>query len=75
MSRKRVKKWERNGRKNKHHLTPRSRGGNSNPSNICFLDIERHNALHFLFGNRTLDEIIILLQKLRSFQNLKVYHR
>lgn len=51
---------------NRHHLTPRSRGGQSIESNLLWIDIERHNAWHAIFGNKTLDEVIELLIRLRD---------
>lgn len=65
------KQWERSGKKNKHHLTPRSRGGSSDPDNLLEMDISRHIAWHFLFGNKTLDEIIALLQRMQQCQKRK----
>jgi hypothetical protein len=56
---------------NKHHLTPRSKGGQSVGSNLLRMDISRHNAWHLLFGNLTLTEIIALLTKLRMIKELK----
>ena len=57
--------------KNLHHLTPRSRGGKSVPSNLLLIDIERHYFWHKLFGNRTLDEVISLLERLRRINGLR----
>lgn len=54
----------RSGKFNLHHLCPKSRGGSSIESNLLRMDISRHNALHLLFGNLTLLEIIKLLQRL-----------
>ena len=58
---------KKNGRKqhkgyNYHHLKPRSRGGQSIDSNMCFLKIGRHAALHRLFGNSTPSQIIKMLK-------------
>jgi len=50
---------------NRHHLTPRSRGGSSLESNLLWIDIERHRAWHAVFGNMTLDEVISLLKRVR----------
>lgn len=62
------KTWKRAGKTNRHHLRPRSRGGDSLESNLLVMDIERHNAWHFLFSNLTLDETIELLERLRSMK-------
>jgi len=62
---------KRSGKKNKHHLIPRSRRGNSNPENLLVLDTSHHIAWHFLFGNLTLKEIIALLQRMQRCQRRK----
>lgn len=62
------KQWERKRKTNHHHLTPKSRGGNDFKSNLLNIDMERHNAWHFLFGNKTLQEIIELLERLRKMK-------
>ena len=48
----------------KHHLRARSRGG-SKRDGILMLSWEKHCAWHKLFGNRTLDEIIAILQRIK----------
>ena len=65
------KEWERAGKFNRHHLTPRSRGGNNSHKNLLNMDISRHNAWHFLFGNKTLEEIIALLERMQKCQRRK----
>lgn len=47
------------GEKNKHHVIPKCRGGNHGP--IIMIDIMRHQAYHFLFGNKTFTEAAQLL--------------
>lgn len=59
---------ERAGWKNKHHLKPRSRGGQSLDSNLITMDAYRHDAWHLLFSNLTLEEVIELLQRLASIK-------
>jgi hypothetical protein len=55
--------------RSKHHLTPKSRGGEKrNPSNIILLRVERHEAMHYLFGNKTLEEIIQLLLRVHRMK-------
>ena len=49
--------------KNKHHLTPRSRGGDESEENLFLLKLDRHFYWHKLFGNKTLEEVISLLQR------------
>lgn len=47
---------------NYHHLRPRSQGGNSLDSNMLFIKIKKHNALHRLFGNFTPHQIDTMLK-------------
>lgn len=49
---------------NYHHLTPRCRGGRKEKSNLLRLNRRRHEFWHFIFGNRTLPEVICLLYQL-----------
>ncbi|MBU0476320.1 MAG: hypothetical protein KKF62_19395 [Bacteroidetes bacterium] len=50
---------------NKHHITPRSKGGSSKPHNIVKgCDPEQHQHYHTLFGSRTPQEICIVLDEL-----------
>lgn len=60
--------WIKKMKTNRHHLTPKSRGGNDFPANLLRIDMERHNAWHFLFGNKTLQEIIELLERLKQMK-------
>ena len=39
--------------RNRHHLVPRSRGGNDTINNLLLIDIEKHELWHALWGNRT----------------------
>lgn len=55
---------KKSGRKNRHHIKAKSLGGSMDVWNLLILDEERHRALHFLFGNMNLLEIIELLQRL-----------
>jgi hypothetical protein len=50
--------------RNRHHNLAKSRGGDNSRQNIILLDIERHALLHKIFGNRTLREIIEVLERL-----------
>jgi len=49
--------------RNKHHLTPRSRGGDESEENLFLLKLDRHFYWHKLFGNKTLEEVISFLQR------------
>jgi hypothetical protein len=55
----------RAGYNDNHHLTPKCRGGESIRSNLLNMDCYKHDALHLLFGNRTLEEIIEFLQEIK----------
>lgn len=60
---------------NSHHLCPKSRFGQSIESNLLTMDISRHNALHLLFGNLTLSEIIALLQRVYEAKERQRFHK
>lgn len=47
-----------------HHLTASERGGQSVNSNLLYLEAYRHTAIHYLFDNMTLCEIIDYLKSL-----------
>lgn len=69
------KDWSKKRETNRHHLRPRSRGGNNSPSNILRFDENRHEAWHLIFGNKTLDEVIELLQRLRYLKEAKRFRK
>jgi excinuclease UvrABC helicase subunit UvrB len=50
---------------NYHHVIPRYLGGQSTESNMLFLKMEKHCALHRMFGNASPKQII---KRLRSFE-------
>lgn len=52
--------------RNRHHLRPKSRGGQGLDSNLLLIRFERHTEWHKIFGNLTLDEIIALLIRVRD---------
>ncbi len=51
--------------RNRHHMVPRSRGGTSHQRNMLLFDGDNHMWWHKVFGNRTLDEVIALLHRVR----------
>ena len=66
-----MKKKHRKGQ-SRHHLKPRSRHGNGSTTNLLTLKIERHELFHKMFGNRSLDEVIALLIRIkRAKENQK----
>lgn len=51
--------------KTRHHLIPKSRGGTNRPENLLTLNWEEHHQYwHKLFGNRTIEEVIEVLQRI-----------
>jgi len=65
----------RYGKRNHHHIQPKSRGGNSKPSNILLIDIEKHRCWHRMFGLRNISEVIELLLRLRRFKQGQDYQK
>lgn len=49
--------------RNYHHLTPVSRNGSDQRQNLLLIDIERHEGWHKVFGNRTAEEVLELLER------------
>lgn len=56
-----MKNWKRSGKIIKHHIVNRCRGGKSTPDNLLRFDSERERAWHFLFGNKSFEEVAELL--------------
>lgn len=69
MARHKNKQWKRSGRKNRHHIKNKCRGGTNDPKNIILLDTEKHKAFHFLFGNMDFLQAAALLQKAHSIKS------
>jgi hypothetical protein len=63
-----MREWKRSGKFNRHHLKPRSRGGDSLESNLLTMDTNRHDAWHLLFSNLTITEIIELLERVAKMK-------
>ena len=59
--------------RNRHHLTPRSRGGDESEENLFLLKLDRHFYWHKLFGNKTLEEVISLLQRVHQAKGRCLY--
>ena len=55
--------------RNRHHLIPKKRGGIRSEKNLLLMQIERHHAWHQVFGNRTLDEVIALLKRVKRIKS------
>jgi hypothetical protein len=54
---------------NRHHLTPKSRGGKNDDWNIAMFYIERHQYWHKVFGNLDLNQVIELLIRFKRFKD------
>jgi len=54
--------------RNHHHLQNKCKGGNSSPSNLLLIDIEKHRCWHALFKNKDLGEVIELLLRIRRLK-------
>jgi hypothetical protein len=55
----------------KHHLVPKSKGGNGDKNNLLRLWSDKHEAFNILFGSdATIDEAIALLYRLKRIRNL-----
>jgi len=74
MGRKKKHKGKRYRNRNRHHLVPRSRGGDLSASNLLLIDIDKHKVWHRLFGLLTLDEVILLLQRLQKCKKAQKRH-
>jgi 5-methylcytosine-specific restriction endonuclease McrA len=64
------KKFRKNNRyqkhhkgRNYHHLIPRSRGGENSSDNLLLIEIEKHEAWHKIFGTKTAEEALRLLER------------
>jgi len=56
-----------------HHLLPRSRGGEKTTDNLLLIHIDRHQKWHSLFGNRSLEEVILLLVRVHRAKGRCLY--
>jgi hypothetical protein len=59
--------------RNKHHIQTKARGGNSERENILLLKVERHEAWHYLFGQKNIEEIIALLIRVHRLKGRCIY--
>ena len=57
----------------RHHLTPRSRGGDNSPQNLLLLSLDKHFYWHKLFSNLSLEEVIVLLLRVHSIKHRCAY--
>src|ERR1044071_6953265 len=54
--------------RNRHHILPRSRNGGNERENIILLRVERHESWHYLFGDKTIEEVIELLLRVHRLK-------
>ncbi len=59
MRRKRIPKG-----RDRHHIVNKSNGGSNSRHNLLLIHIERHRAWHECFGNRSIREVIVALERL-----------
>ena len=52
---------KRAGRRNRHHIKAKRKGGKCTPENLIMLDERRHAAFHLLFGTKTFREAAAIL--------------
>lgn len=57
--------------RNHHHMTPRSRGGSNDTRNLLLIYGDSHVWWHKVFGNRTFDEVISLLIRVRRAKGVQ----
>ncbi len=65
----RQKKVDKRRSMNRHHLKPKARGGKDKEHNLAVIHIERHCYWHKVFGNKTLEEVIELLQRYKRIKD------
>lgn len=56
-------------RRNQHHIVARANGGSNHKSNILLIDVFIHREYHKVFGNRSLEQTIALLQRVKRAKN------
>lgn len=54
---------EKLGKLTKHHLQPRSRGGNNHTSNISYVPEKLHNFYHAMFSNHLPHKVAQMLNE------------
>ena len=59
--------------RNRHHILPRRRGGNSHKENLLLIDERVHVYWHKVFGLRTIGEVIKLLERIERAKRRQRY--
>ena len=65
---KKYPRYKRRRQKNKHHIVNKCKGGRAVNENLLFMDVNRHNAWHFLFENKSFLDVIKLLVRCLGFK-------
>jgi len=65
---KKAKVWKRSGKIIKHHIVNKVRKGKTETSNLLKFDRERERAWHFLFGNKSFEEVAELLTRTQKMK-------
>ena len=68
-NRRQHKPWELKGTNNRHHDIAKCKGGTWDTQNIFIWDVGVHEAFHWIFSNRTLEEAAEFLLKMRDDKN------
>lgn len=66
---------KRKGRRNKHHIKSKSRGGTKQPKNLILLDENRHAAYHLIFSNKDFIEaarVLIRAYNIKKNTNYRI---
>lgn len=71
----REEKYIRKHKFNRHHITNKCRGGDASDENILRMDINRHNAWHFLFKNMDFVQVIALLKRCLKMKHHPDYYQ
>jgi hypothetical protein len=59
---------------NRHHIVAKSHSGPATQENLLVMDIDKHNAYHKVFGNRSfLDVVRLLIRVLRAKKHPDYY--
>lgn len=61
--------------RNRHHLQPKSRNGDTSINNLLLIDIVRHQYWHKIFKNLDLNEVIELLIRVREAKAKQCSHQ
>lgn len=66
-----MKKFKRSKHFVHHHITNKCRGGHSNKSNLILLEENREKAWHFIFKDKSFEEVAELLLRICKIKGRK----